>query len=211
MRLPAIVLLLVPALALAAGKADKKKTPAPLPTPETLPANDLLDGVTLDVDLDAPIEDAVQKRGGDYEDATLLYTIPSPGPDWVRISPVESAPRLAAAFVHVRGTSVLSMIAVTVDRAAKPNDPAQYAQKAFQTLSAPPLLFKVDDKGPLKIAKRTAFRISYHSAKGDRGYEQVYLPGPGGSIIVLTFQSPKSTFVQERMAFRQAAGNIAFK
>ncbi len=172
---------------------------------------DVLEGAPIEVDLDKPIDDDVRSRGGDFRDPNFLFTIPSPGPEWLRISPVESMPSLRAAFVHTRGDQVLSLITVGVDANPSPKDASAYAQSTFKTLTSPPLLFKIDTKGKTKIAGKEAFTVSYHSAKGDRGYEQVYLPGKSGTLVVLTFQAPKSTFEAERAAFRKSAGAIRFE
>lgn len=199
---------MIDALLLAVSLFAATPIPEDTPPPDES-VSDVMEDAPIDVDVTEPSD--ARKLGADFVDPNFLFTIPSPGAEWLRISPVDTAPTLRAAFVHLRGSSMLAMISVTVDSNPSPKDPPGYAQAAFRTLTSPPLLFKIEKKGPLKVAGRTAYTVQFQSAKGDRTYEQVYLPGKSGSLVVLTFQAPTATFAREQAAFRQSAGRLTFE
>lgn len=211
-----VSILFASALCLATlGAGPSKSGTKPTPTPEVveIDASDVDGGAAVEedaidvapeegLDYELPGEADPQALGASYVDTNFLFTVPSPGAEWTRIAPVPDAPGLRAAFVHARGPSVLSMFTVAVDPAPKQKDVGAYAQAAFATLTAPPLLFKISSKATRTLAGKKAFTIVYTNTNGTRTYEQVYLPGASGTIVVLTFQAPTKLFERESKAFR---------
>lgn len=163
-------------------------------------------------DLDDPSSaETSRELGGDYEDV-LGFRIGSPGPEWTAIRGPKRAPGIRGAFVHTRGQKIGGLIAITADEnVGGKKDAVAYARDTFASLTAPPLLFKVEEKKEITIAKRKCFNIRYRSADGRTRYEQLYIPGPKGSIVVLTLQAPQAMFENEAKAFRASAATISFR
>ena len=205
----AVLALLLPALAFA---APKKPAPSPTETPIDIdaPSTPAPDG---GVDLDAAIEDAPAPTnaasGAAWIDKALGAKLASPGVEWAMLSPVPEAPGARAAFLHVRGEKVRAMIVVGVDLAPDPKDASGYAKKTFASLAE--LGFEIQRKGPLKVAGKDAFAIAFVTKNALRRYEQYYVPGPKGSLVVLTFQAPAPIFDAEVKDFRTTAQGLAFR
>lgn len=199
---------------LAAGAPKSRPSPSPTETPIDLDAPMDLPANADGVDLNAVIEDAPtisesSAVGEGWKDSALGVALPSPGPEWVRISPVPEAPGARAVFVHARGEKVRALFAIGIDTAPEPKDPAGYAKRSFDSLSQ--LGFKILKKGPVTLGTRTGFAIAFITGTGLRRYEQYYVPGPKGSLVVLTFQAPTAIFDAEVGEFRTAAKAIQTK
>ena len=158
---------------------------------------------TLD-EIEAPKPDT-ENLGADYIDADLKFVIPSPGPDWLRISPVPNSPGVRVAFMHIEQGAVRAILAVTVDTKPIPKDLIPYVKQAVAPLTSPPLSFTIQKKTPVKIAGEDAFVIDYLAPSKVRRYEQLYVPVRSGAMAVMTFQAPTSTFDSEVSSFRDCA------
>ena len=131
--LVALLTTAVPSLAAGPTKAKPKATPKQ-PDVVDIEASDVEGASTVEtpeetapeesLDYSLPEESDAQVLGADFVDGNFLFTIPSPGAEWVRITPVPNAPGLRAAFVHARGEAVLAMITVAVDPTPKQKDVA---------------------------------------------------------------------------------------
>ena len=192
-RLPLLALLVLAPLAARAQDSD--------PDPS-------IDDSGLEIA--APADDGSHVMGGDFSDAALGLSLPSPGPDWLRIAPVKGSATIAAAFLHPNGDKIRAVIAVAVDRKANNKDLAGYAKQTWTTLAALPIGFSVDQKNTVKIGGRDAFVLDYSQSNKRRKYSQLYLPLPAGGIAVVTFQAPAPIFEKEVGAFRGMAKSIQF-
>src|SRR5438477_9630404 len=74
------------------------------------------------LDADAPKDDGSHLLGGDFADAKLGLSLPSPGPEWTRIAPVPGSSTLIAAFLHANGAKIRAVIGVGVDPKANGKD-----------------------------------------------------------------------------------------
>lgn len=135
--------------------------------------------------------------------------LPSPGRDWNTQTRIVDAPNLRAAFVKPRGEGRGSIITFGLDEDPDPPDPARYVANAFDTLTKPPLSFKIVKKAETKWKGQPAFRIEYTDAEGIRHFTQTAIKTPRGGVLVVTLQSPDAkSFAQDRKAFEKVVAGI---